>query len=77
MKQLFLDKLLPSLVSAFLVTMAACGISPNTSARPLTQDEYLRSRELMVPVQDVARRQLRDTYSAPRTGGRGDRQRPT
>lgn len=36
----------------------------------MTDAEYLRSRELMVPVQGVDRKRLRDTYSAPRSGGR-------
>ena len=31
---------------------------------------YLRSRDLMVPVFGVRSRDLRDTYSAPRSGGR-------
>lgn len=39
----------------------------------MTDTEYLRSRELMVPVHGVARRQLRDTYNAPRSGGRAHR----
>jgi murein DD-endopeptidase MepM/ murein hydrolase activator NlpD len=52
-------------------TLAACGgARADTRARPLTEAEYLRSRDLMVPVQGVARRDLRDTYSAPRSGGR-------
>ena len=38
--------------------------------RTLTDAEYLRSRELMVPVHGVSPRQLRDTYSARRSGGR-------
>lgn len=63
-------RFLPLLRSALLLALAACGMSPSTNARPLTQDEYLRSRELMVPVHGVSRRQLRDTYSAPRSGGR-------
>jgi murein DD-endopeptidase MepM/ murein hydrolase activator NlpD len=53
-----------------LLSATACGLGPSPTARPLTQDEYLRSREMMVPVQGVSRRQLRDTYSAPRSGGR-------
>jgi murein DD-endopeptidase MepM/ murein hydrolase activator NlpD len=51
--------------------LAACGgPRAETRARPLTDAEYLRSRDLMVPVQGVKRGQLRDTYSAPRSGGR-------
>jgi peptidoglycan LD-endopeptidase LytH len=38
--------------------------------RTLTDAEYLRARELMVPVHGVSGRQLRDTFSAPRSGGR-------
>lgn len=47
----------------------ACG-GARSGGRPLTDSEYLRARELMVPVHGVSRRQLRDTYSAPRDGGR-------
>jgi peptidoglycan LD-endopeptidase LytH len=53
------------------LALAACGgARPEAGARPLTDAEYLRSRELMVPVHGVKRGQLRDTYSAPRSGGR-------
>ena len=53
------------------LALAACGgVRPDPGARPLTDAEYLRSRELMVPVHGVKRGQLRDTYSAPRSGGR-------
>lgn len=38
--------------------------------RTLTDAEYLRERQLMVPVQGVSQRHLRDTYNAPRSGGR-------
>jgi murein DD-endopeptidase MepM/ murein hydrolase activator NlpD len=48
---------------------AAC-LPAARSPREMTDAEYLRSRELMVPVHGVSRRQLRDTYSAPRSGGR-------
>lgn len=51
--------------------LAGCGgARPDTRARPMTDAEYLRSRDLMVPVHGVRRSQLRDTYSAPRSGGR-------
>lgn len=51
--------------------LAACGgARPDTRARPMTDAEYLRSRDLMVPVHGVKPGQLRDTYSAPRSGGR-------
>ena len=51
--------------------VAACGAArADTRARPLTDAEYLRSRDLMVPVHGVKRGALRDTYSAPRSGGR-------
>ena len=55
---------------ALLLAFGACAIGATPGVHPLTEDEYLRSRELMVPVQGVSRRQLRDTYSAPRGGGR-------
>jgi murein DD-endopeptidase MepM/ murein hydrolase activator NlpD len=56
---------------ALLALLAACGgLKPTSGARTQTEAEYLRSRELMIPVQGVARRRLRDTYSAPRSGGR-------
>lgn len=48
---------------------AAC-LPAARAPREMTDSEYLHSRELMVPVHGVARRQLRDTYSAPRSGGR-------
>lgn len=52
-------------------TLAACGgARAGSRGGPLTDAEYLRSRELMVPVHGVKRGQLRDTYSAPRSGGR-------
>lgn len=56
----------------FLLPLAlgACWVGPTPTARPLTESEYLRSRDLMVPVHGVSGRQLRDTYSAPRSGGR-------
>ncbi len=56
------------LAACLLVT--ACVPRADTRARPLTDAEYLRSRDLMVPVQGVRRSDLRDTYSAPRSGGR-------
>ena len=56
--------------SLLLFGVAACSLPLASAPRPLTQDEYLHSRELMVPVQGITRRQLRDTYSAPRSGGR-------
>ncbi len=58
----------PTLLAATLA-LVACG-GARSSVRPLTDAEYLRSRELMVPVHGVSRRALRDTYSAPRSGGR-------
>lgn len=56
-------------LAAVLVLGSACGAA-RSPGRPLTDSEYLRSRELMVPVHGVPRRRLRDTYSAPRSGGR-------
>jgi murein DD-endopeptidase MepM/ murein hydrolase activator NlpD len=54
---------------ALVLFGSACG-AVRSGGRPPTEGEYLRSRELMVPVHGVSRRQLRDTYSAPRSGGR-------
>ena len=54
-----------------LLLLAACAGAPaETGARPMSDAEYLRSRDLMVPVFGVRSRDLRDTYSAPRSGGR-------
>ena len=61
----------PVLVLAIFAAIGGCGgAPPDTRPRPLTDAEYLASRELMIPVHGVKRRQLRDTYSAPRSGGR-------
>lgn len=59
------------LLLATAVILSACG-GPRPNVRPsaMTDAEYLRWRELMVPVHGVKRSQLRDTYSAPRSGGR-------
>ncbi len=59
------------LVLALGTILTACG-GARATTRPsaMSEPEYLRSRDLMVPVQGVARSQLRDTYSAPRSGGR-------
>ncbi len=57
------------LLVALATLLGACG-SARSSGRPMTDAEYLRSRDLMVPVHGIARRHLRDTYSAPRSGGR-------
>jgi len=53
-----------------LAATACLPPSGSRSPRAMTDAEYLRARDLMVPVQGVSRRQLRDTYSAPRSGGR-------
>ncbi len=58
------------LLSALALLSACAGANPGTRPRAATDAEYLRSRDLMVPVQGVKRSQLRDTYSAPRSGGR-------
>ncbi len=60
---------LSALIAA--IAMTAC-LPPGSSGpgRMPTDADYLRSRDLMVPVHGVSRRQLRDTYSAPRSGGR-------
>lgn len=56
---------------ALALALAGCfGGGPPKPVQRMTDAEYLRWRELMVPVQGVSRRQLRDTYSAPRSGGR-------
>lgn len=55
-----------AIVSVIAIACLPGGRSP----RQMTDAEYLRSRELMVPVHGVSRRQLRDTYSARRSGGR-------
>lgn len=36
----------------------------------MTEREYLRSRKMMVPVNNVKPSQLRNTFNAPRSGGR-------
>jgi murein DD-endopeptidase MepM/ murein hydrolase activator NlpD len=65
-----LHRLVPALVLGALTT----GCLPGGRApRELTDAEYLRSRELMVPVHGFAPRQLRDTYNAARSGGRAHR----
>jgi murein DD-endopeptidase MepM/ murein hydrolase activator NlpD len=58
-----------TLLPAVLLLLGACG-GARSPGRPMTDAEYLRSRDLMIPVHGVARRHLRDTYSAPRSGGR-------
>ncbi len=55
-----------------LVLTTAC-LPGGRSPREMTDSEYLRSRELMVPVHGISPRQLRDTYNAPRSGGRAHR----
>jgi len=58
------------LILSLLLT-AACGAPRVESApRPATDADYLRSRDLMVPVHGVKPSELRDTYNAPRSGGR-------
>lgn len=59
------------LLVAIGTALTACG-GARASTRPsaMSEAEYLRSRALMVPVQDVERGQLRDTFNAPRRGGR-------
>jgi murein DD-endopeptidase MepM/ murein hydrolase activator NlpD len=60
------------LLAAPLLALAAC-LPPARAPRAMTDAEYLRARELMVPVHGVSRRQLRDTYNAARSGGRAHR----
>lgn len=57
-------------VLVVLTTGACAGVSASEIPRPMTEREYLRSRDLMVPVDGVKPSQLRDTYNAPRSGGR-------
>ncbi len=67
MRLLFVPR---AVVPLAVVLLAACGPRPSTRPGPLTDAEYLRGRDLMVPVQGVRRAQLRDTFHAPRSGGR-------
>lgn len=61
----------PLLILAASLLVGACyGLPASEVPRPMTEREYLRSRKLMVPVQGVRQKQLRDTYSARRSGGR-------
>lgn len=55
-----------------LATLLLVGCLPGGSRDPrtMTEAEYLRSRDLMVPVHGVSRGRLRDTFNAPRGGGR-------
>ncbi len=67
----FTGQMRPLLYLCTLALLSACaGARADTRPRAATDADYLRSRELMVPVQGVKRSQLRDTYSAPRSGGR-------
>jgi len=67
----FTGQMRRTLLPLFLVLLAACsGVRPDSRVRTMTDAEYLRSRELMVPVHGVRHRDLRDTYNAPRGGGR-------
>lgn len=56
--------------AAALMVGACAGVPASEIPRPMTEREYLRSRDMMVPVDGVRPRDLRDTYSAPRSGGR-------
>jgi len=59
------------LLAAVGIAAGACGGLPASEIpRPMTEREYLRSRQLMVPVHGVRPSQLVDTYNAPRNGGR-------
>lgn len=60
------------LLGAVVLLGGACIRTPNPAdvPRPMSEREYLRSRQMMVPVQGVRPNQLRDTYNAPRSGGR-------
>ena len=59
-------------LAALTLLGGACFRTPNASdiPRPMTEREYLRSRNMMVPVHGVRPSALRDTYNAPRSGGR-------
>jgi murein DD-endopeptidase MepM/ murein hydrolase activator NlpD len=53
------------------LTLCMYGCLPaGRSPRAMTDADYLRSRELMIPVHGVSRGQLRDTYNARRSGDR-------
>lgn len=58
------------LLAATLLVGACAGVPASEIPRPMTEREYLLSRKLMVPVHNVKPSQLRDTYNAPRSGGR-------
>ncbi len=62
------------LVTLLLCTLAtsACFTAPTAAdnPRPVTEEGYLRSREMMVPVDGVRPNQLTDTFNARRSGGR-------
>lgn len=60
------------LLAAVTLFSAACFRTQNAGdiPRPMTEREYLRSRNMMVPVHGVRPGSLQDTYSAPRSGGR-------
>lgn len=60
----------PALLLVALSVGACLPGGGSRDPRTLTDAEYLRERQLMVPVHGVSQRQLRDTYSAPRSGGR-------
>src|SRR5688572_28780039 len=66
----FADMRLARSIMALSAGLLTACLPGGKSPREMTDAEYLRSRELMVPVHGVSRRQLRDTYSAPRSGGR-------
>ncbi len=55
---------------AVLGAVACMGPPPSEIPRPMTEREYLRRRDLMVPVDGIRPRDLRDTYNAPRSGAR-------
>lgn len=61
-----------ALVALAPLALAACFTAPSPvdNPRPVTEEGYLRSREMMVPVHGVRPNQLIDTYTARRSGGR-------
>lgn len=62
-----------AILTSLLLANACLPAGRRQDPRTLTDAEYLRSRELMIPVHGVTRRQLRDTFNARRSGGRTHR----
>jgi len=63
-------RLRDAVVAAALVLLAACGPHADEFGGPRTGVYVAPGASLAVPVRGVRAEQLRDTYSAPRSGGR-------